>query len=163
MIIRSLVFGLIITLSAFTDTTGPLSTARSLFSKLDQGNVYVDSLIKVSSKYASSPLMLAYYGAAKTAKANYVSGPFDKYNTAKAGLGKLNASVTKSPTNIEIRFIRYSVELNIPAIMPFTNHTKLDKKFIVNHLDTEHVFYPEIKSFMLKYGKLTDSEKKKFK
>ena len=95
MIIRSLVFGLIITLSSFTDTTGPLSTARSLFSKLDQGNVYVDSLIKVSSKYASSPLMLAYYGAAKTAKANYVSGPFDKYNTAKAGLGKLNASVTK--------------------------------------------------------------------
>ena len=140
----------------------PLEIARELFSKLDKGNEFVDSLIKVTSKYKTSPIMLAYYGAAKTAKANYVSGLFDKYKTAKSGLNILNSSVLKSPKSLEVRFIRYSVELNIPAIMPFTDHTKEDKKFIIAFMDTKHPFYKQIRAFMLKYGDLSETEKKKF-
>jgi len=150
-------------LSAFSFTSSPVEKARSLFAKLDQGNAYVDSLVSVTSKYVSSPLMLAYNGAAKTAKASYLSNPFDKYNTAKKGLAVLNKSVSKSPSSLEVRFIRYSVELKIPAIMPFTNHTKADRKFIMDHLDTKHVYYAEIKSFMLKYAGLSQAEKAKFK
>lgn len=160
--IRSMLCGLLITLCSFSSAVSPISSARNLYSKLDQGDLYVDSLIKVTSRFISSPLMLAYYGAAKTAKAKYVSGPFDKYSTAKAGLAKLNSSISKSPSNIEIRFIRYSVEINIPAVMPFTDHTKQDRKYILEHLDVNHVYYPEIKRFMLKYANLTATEKQKF-
>lgn len=146
---------------AFTKAT-PLESARGLFPKLDQGKNYVDSLINISSKHTSNPVMLAYHGAAQTARASYLYNPYSQYTTAKKGLETMNKSVSKASSNLEVRFVRYSVELNIPAIMPFTDHTKEDKKFILTNLDKNHDFYPAIKTFMLKFGNLTDTEKKKF-
>jgi hypothetical protein len=146
---------------AFTSTI-PIEEARSFFPKLDQGEKYVDSLIKLASKHQSSAEMLAYLGAAQTAKASYLFNPYSKYTSAKKGLTIMNNSVSKATTNLEVRFIRYSVELNIPSVMPFTDHTVSDKKFIIDNLDKKHSFYPAIKVFMLKYGKLTESEKRKF-
>lgn len=139
----------------------PLQNARTLFTKLDKGVVYVDSLISVTAKYSSSPVMLAYNGAAHTAKAKYLGNVFSKYSQAKKGLGIMDKAVQKSPKNVEVRFVRYCTESNIPSVMPFTSHVEQDKTFIINNLKKDHAHYQAIKNFLLKYGDLSAEEKKK--
>jgi hypothetical protein len=105
--------------------------------------------------------MQSYNGAAHTAKAKYLSNVFSKYSQAKKGLDIMNKAVSRSSKNVEVRFVRYCTESNIPSVMPFTSHLSEDKSFIINNLAKSHEHYQAIKSFLLKFGELTDAEKKK--
>lgn len=157
---KVLFFTIVILFSSFK-AAAPLESARLLFTKLDKGEKYVDSLINISGRYVSSPVMQSYNGAANTAKAQYVGNVFSKYSQAKKGLGIMNKAASRSPKNVEVRFVRYCTESNIPSVMPFSSHVKEDKSFIINNLSNKHQHYSAIKAFMLKFGDLTDAEKKK--
>lgn len=58
----------------------------------------------------------AYAGAVEAIMAKHVFNPYRKYKYIKGGLNKLNKAVEDAPSILEVRFLRFAVLHNIPAI-----------------------------------------------
>ena len=78
-------------------------------------------------------LNLAYYGAFQTIMANHLKNPFDKLETFKKGKANIEAAVQKDPSNIEIRFIRYSIQRKAPGFLNYNSKLSTDKKFLLEY------------------------------
>ena len=76
---------------------------------------------------------LAYLGGLQTIWANHTMNPITKLTTFNEGKSNLEKAVEKAPDNIEIRFIRLSVQKNAPGFLGYNEDIETDKKFIANH------------------------------
>lgn len=77
---------------------------------------------------------LAYLGAFQAIWANHVFSPVSKYSTFSAGKNNIEKAIKKAPLDPEIRFIRLSVQKNIPAFLGYSNHIDEDTRFLKKHL-----------------------------
>ncbi len=88
-------------------------------------------LTSVSS--SSKPVLLAYKGAILTLKAKFAKSRSDKKEFFKEGVSLIeNAKEAESP-NIEIRYIRLSVQENSPRFLGYHKNIEEDKQFILKH------------------------------
>ena len=46
----------------------------------------------------------------------------------------INAAVNQSPANIEIRFIRFAVQKNIPPFLGYSENLEEDKNYIIQYI-----------------------------
>jgi hypothetical protein len=69
------------------------------------------------SKY--NPIILAYYGGVQALKAKHAFNPVSKLSHLISGLNRLKEAIGKSPDNLEIRFMRFSILDNVPAILGY--------------------------------------------
>jgi hypothetical protein len=106
-------------------------------------------------------LMLAYNGAATCIMAEHRSNPYTKLNLLYKGLERMNSQVAQVPSDIEIRFLRFSVEEHIPSAVPFTSHIKEDRAFLLKYLDNKHPFYNSMKAYLKNSKSLSESDKQK--
>jgi hypothetical protein len=139
-----------------------LSEARKYFEQGNDSEVAALTLKKLTED-ETDPVCKAYHGAAYALLAKHYSNPLNKLEALNKGLGIINAAVLENTTEVEIRFIRFSVEEHIPAFVPFTSHVKIDKKHILDNLSSSHTWYAKIKAYMLKSSSLTKAEKEKLK
>ena len=90
---------------------------------------------KYSADYSSySPLILAYYGGIQTLKAKHTFNPFSKLSHLISGLNRLEEAINKSPDNLEIRFMRFSILDHVPGILGYSEDRESDKNKIINLL-----------------------------
>ena len=81
-----------------------------------------------------SALQLGYLGAYQTIWANHVFNPIAKWSTFKKGKNNLENAIQMDADNIELRWLRLSIQSNIPGFLNYNDHIKEDKYFIkVNH------------------------------
>ena len=73
----------------------------------------------------------------------------------------LNQAVQDKPLDVEIRFLRFTVEENVPSFVQIERHVNTDKYFLVNNLKPSHTYYEFIKNYLKQSKSLTDSEKSK--
>ena len=81
----------------------------------------------------SNPVFLAYLGAYQTIWANHVINPFSKLSTFNKGKKNLQKAVSLDGDNVEIRFLRYSIQKNAPKFLGYSDNLTEDKKFIESH------------------------------
>ena len=79
----------------------------------------------------SKPVILAYYGSAEAIRAKHAFNPYKKIVYLKSGLKTLQSAVGKSPDNLEIRFLRFSLEHYLPSFLGYSKHLETDRKKIV--------------------------------
>lgn len=99
-----------------------------------------DALSDVSETDA---VLLAYKGAVATLKANFAKRVKDKKAYFTEGAQLIEAAVRAEPQNIEIRYIRLSVQENAPKFLKYNESIEADKAFILAHL-------PKVKTNSLK-------------
>ncbi len=139
-----------------------LAKVRQFYDHIQINEAYADSIVKLTSNYTKlGAEAWVYHGAAQCAKAQFYINPISKYNQCKKGLDIINNAANKHSNVLEVRYVRFTIETNLPSIMPFTDHQKADKAFVLANINAQHSNYLRIKSFLLKYGNLTESEKKK--
>lgn len=80
-----------------------------------------------------SVLFLGYLGALQTINANHVSNPITKLKTFKRGKQNIESAVKADPNNVEIRFIRLSVQKNTPTFLGYNVNINEDITFINNN------------------------------
>ncbi|MBN1337704.1 MAG: hypothetical protein JXA03_00180 [Bacteroidales bacterium] len=80
-----------------------------------------------------SPVLLAYRGVARAGMAECVTFPFTKLNYFNQGKSELEEAVLRAPDNVEIRFIRFAMQTNIPSLLGY-DHIEEDKKFIIKEI-----------------------------
>ncbi|WP_246361554.1 hypothetical protein [Moheibacter lacus] len=79
-----------------------------------------------------SVIALAYLGAYQTSWANHVFNPLSKLATFKKGKNNIELANSKEPENVEISYIRFSVQKNSPSFLGFNNNLKEDRDFLKN-------------------------------
>jgi tetratricopeptide (TPR) repeat protein len=108
-------------------------------------------------------LVLGYKGAAEAIRARDAS-MFNKLNYVQEATRTFEQAVNLDPQNPEIRFLRFSVESNLPAFLGLSKHVDEDKELLLNAalkhpnsgLDTEA--FRVVRNFLVERGHVTDEE-----
>lgn len=85
------------------------------------------------SKEKLNAVEKGYYGAYLAVWANHVWNPMDKLSTFKKGKTELENAIKDDPNNVELRFLRLSIQSNIPGILNYKQNIKSDLAFIKDH------------------------------
>jgi hypothetical protein len=81
----------------------------------------------------NEPLLLGYKGVALMISAKYLFNPYSKWHTFKKGMNTLEAAIHADTANIELRFLRYGIQTNIPALLFYFQNKEEDKKCLLNN------------------------------
>jgi len=87
-------------------------------------------MIEEMQRNKEHPVYLAYLGGLQSIWANHVGNPITKLKTFNKGKKNLEKAVPMDSENIEIRFIRWSVQKNAPRFLGYYQQIEEDKKFI---------------------------------
>lgn len=87
----------------------------------------ISDLLKLKNNSATH---LAYLGALKAIWANHVFNPIGKLNTFKEGKEYIERAIRQQPNNVELRFIRLSVQKNAPSFLGYSSNVEEDTEFI---------------------------------
>lgn len=116
-------------------------------------------LTSVSS--SSKPVLLAYKGAISTLKAKFAKSRSDKKEFFKEGVSLIESAVESESANIEIRYIRLSVQENSPHFLGYHRNIEEDKQFILKHyaVTASKELKGVLKNFILKSENFEAAEK----
>jgi hypothetical protein len=81
----------------------------------------------------NNAVLYGYKGAVLTLKAKHAKTAKDKKEFFQEGVAIIEAAVASKPENIELRFIRLSVQENAPKIVKYRDAMEADKNFILQH------------------------------
>lgn len=98
-------------------------------------NVCRALIAKLSKEKEIGNIELAYLGALETIWAKYVLNPFSKLKTFKNGKEKIEQAVNQEPNNIEIRYLRLSIQKNVPGFLGYNDNIKEDDLFLKTNLN----------------------------
>lgn len=110
-----------------------LDYVRANYDKAVTDKKLCSQMIEDLKEAEQTPLFLAYLGALQTIWANHVFNPLSKLATFKKGKNNIELAISKEPENVEIRYIRFSVQKNAPSFLGYNNNLKEDKDFLVKN------------------------------
>lgn len=125
---------LVIAAYSFSSYALDLEYLRKNYSKAVEDKALCKSIMEKLGKQAESDVHKAYLGGFSTIWANHVSGVVAKLHTFSVGKCVIEECVKNNPTNVEIRFIRFSVQKNCPSFLGYNKNISSDKKFLKENL-----------------------------
>ncbi len=159
MYFKSVLLALVV--MSFT-TASDLSSIRSAYLKGSTDESSAESLMSLTNGKTDA-IYKAYNGVAWGFKAKHSYNPVNKLDYVNKCIKLLNEAASAKSTDVEIRFLRFSVEENLPSIVSFTSHITDDKNYIISNLTSTHEFYSTIKGYMLKSKNVSAAERAKLK
>lgn len=113
--------------------------------------------------HAQDALVLGYKAAAQAIRARDAS-MFNKLTYVQDAARTFAQAVALAPDNAEIRFLRFSVESNLPAFLGLSQHVDEDKAFLLSSalaypqsgLDVEA--FRAMRSFLVARGHVSDAD-----
>lgn len=92
-----------------------------------------DSLYNVlSSQKTKSPLTTSYIAALEALKAKHTWNPYHKLKYLNNAEARFATAVAADPHNIEIRFMRFSVEHYVPGFLGFNKNLYTDREEMIS-------------------------------
>jgi hypothetical protein len=159
--------GLILFMLTLLAQTNPIINIRRLYQraalyKTDAQEL--DKLVReVNSK--SLPLLLCYKGANEMIKAKHSFNPIAKLDQFSRGKNFISTAFSRDSLNLEMRFIRFSLQSNLPGFLGYRGYLKTDKIYILGHLadcpdaDLKHM----VTNYLTNSASLTPEEMKQIR
>ncbi|SNR73285.1 hypothetical protein SAMN06265371_11087 [Lutibacter agarilyticus] len=148
-------------ISVFSFKTSPVvEEVRNQFPEIsseEQADNFIEQLTKDASAEAKS-----YIAAMNFMKSRFVKNPFTKLKYFKIGKKELDAVILNNPKNIEMRYIRYLMQKQIPGFLNYSDNIEEDFKLLSTQLvesNYNNTFKLKIINNMLLVSNLTDNEK----
>lgn len=94
-----------------------------------------NTMISVLKKPKLNNIEMAYLGGLQTIWAKHTISPIAKLRTFNAGKANIEQAVSNEKDNIEIRFVRLSVQKNCPQFLGYSKNITEDERYIKQHLD----------------------------
>jgi hypothetical protein len=160
-------FSLVIISSSFAQDLS-LMEVRKQYVEGAEKEKTAEKLLK-ALRNANTPVMLAYQGATQAVMAKYATLPRKKYSLAKKGLAIINSAIAKDPENIEIRYLRFTIQENVPGFLGLSGDMDKDKAVIVRNVSKrkdyqiDDAFLKEMVLFMIDSDECNDEEIQKLK
>ena len=92
-----------------------------------------DMLAQIDEK--NQNLLLGYKGAVMAEMAKHEKDAPKKLKFFKEGKRKLDESILNDLENIELRFLRLSIQLHTPSALRYNGNISSDKEFIVQNIE----------------------------
>lgn len=80
------------------------------------------------------PLLSGYKGILLMAEGKHRTNLFTKAAPFNEGKALLDGAIQAQPTSVELRFLRLSVQVNVPGILRYSANKTEDRAFIEAHL-----------------------------
>ncbi len=103
----------------------------------------------------NNPLLFGYRGGATMLMAKHAFNPFSKLSYFKKGKLMLESAIKADHTNVELRFLRYTIQTNVPGFLNYKSDKNLDRTFISQSLPKlkDQELKKIIIEFLLKHSK----------
>jgi hypothetical protein len=117
---------------------------------------------RVNKTNNSDIITNAYRGAISISMANHSKEKKEKIKLFNTGKKILEESIASDSSNIELRFIRFTIQTNCPKVLRYNKEIVNDKNFILKNFSsiTNGAIKKMIVSFFNQSNSVTDSEKK---
>ncbi|MEJ7693739.1 hypothetical protein [Daejeonella sp.] len=128
-------------------------SVRIKFHKSTSSEKTCKDLIKQLEPYneKNNPLLLGYKGGATMLMAKHAFNPFSKLSYFKKGKGMLEKAIQVDNNNVELRFLRYTIQTNVPLFLGYNGDLVKDKQFL--HQSVARVKDAELKKIITYYLK----------
>jgi hypothetical protein len=140
---------------------------KLLVSAINSGKV-TDSLYRDLGAIKNRPALInGYMATLEALKAKHTWNPYFKIKYLNNAEKTFKNAVTGDPHNIEIRFMRFSVEHNVPGFLGYTKNLVADREEIITQLDRKHYLSADaalvktIITFLLDSKRCTPTEQSK--
>ena len=137
-ILKTFLGVLLVVLSSFSfDNNHPrqLKIVRAGFYEAVNDSKKAKPLAIIISDFQSkSALIKVYEGANCAIMAKNKWSPFAAIKLLKKSTRMMDAAVKKAPANVEIHFIRFAVQKNIPEFLEYSKDVEADKNFIIENI-----------------------------
>ena len=153
-----------IVFNLFAEVSGPIDEVRNQFlevSSLEQ----VDSFIKILEKNPSVEAE-GYYATMLFMKSKFVKFPITKYKYFKKGKKQLDSLINNNKNNVEIRYLRFLLQSEIPKFLGYYKNIEDDYLLIMNGIETsklESDFKIKMLNNMLLVSELSVEKSKQIK
>ena len=116
---------------------------------------------KATKSTANDVLSNAYKGAITAAMANHSKDKKEKLGLFNSGKKILEQSIFTDTSNIETRFLRFTIQTNCPKVLGYKKQINSDKAFILKNYSsvTNMAVKRMISSFSQQCSSLSETEK----
>ncbi|WP_428331484.1 hypothetical protein [Mucilaginibacter sp.] len=98
---------------------------------------------------AAAPVLICYKGASEMIQAKYALNPIAKLDKFNKGKALLKKAISRDTLDLEMRFIRFSIQSNLPAFLGYHDELETDKRFLLDK--TKDNKDPELKEIIYNY------------
>lgn len=104
------------------------------------------------------PVLKGYIGGLYIARSKHAP-LLDKREALKTGTTMLEQAISEKPDNIELIFLRLSIQLNLPGFLGYNDNIDTDRKFVIkNYVSAPPVLKSRIVNFVKTSGHFTEDE-----
>ncbi|WP_154657191.1 hypothetical protein [Hugenholtzia roseola] len=141
---------------------------KAYFSATDSERKTESLLKEVQKKSATDPVYRAYEGACEAILAKYMWSPYSKFAQVNKAKDLFKKAIEAAPDNAEIRFLRFSVQHNLPDFLRNESDFQADKKFLLQTFEQNQIellspyLIQQIATFLTQSGRYKPEERKIF-
>ncbi|MBW8361783.1 MAG: hypothetical protein K0M56_06290 [Kaistella sp.] len=155
---------LLLTSFLFFFSNTDLDSVRKNYPSANLSKANADAFKNTVAKASSSDAVFKGYKAAS----EIISAKFMKGNERKAaltgGIKSLESTIAANPAQVELRFIRFSIQENLPKIVKYNSKITEDKNFILKNYSRQNSGLKNyIKTYLKSSKLLTPAEKASLK
>lgn len=118
---------------------GDITQLREMFFKASQNeqeanrmSMHLDTL-QIQEKY----VLMGYQAASKFLLSKYAINPYHKWTLFKQGRNLMEKAVVSLPQDIEIRYLRFTIQTHLPRMLGYDEGIEPDKKMLFHYLKGE--------------------------
>jgi hypothetical protein len=114
-----------------------IEDVRVLFHKAESSQKVCVELIEFLEPYndKNNALFLGYRGGANMLMAKHLINPFSKLSYFKKGRLMLEKAIQFDQKNVELRFLRYTIQTNVPSFLNYNDNKEIDRVFLLQSLN----------------------------
>ncbi len=133
---------------------------RKLFRQASQDEAVAEQLIKTLSSQQDQPVLQAYFAATTALLGKYALNPYTKLSHCKQSSEVFQKAIAADPGNVEIRYLRLAIQLNLPRFLGMSNDLEEDRRVILQGLPflRDISLRNEIAQFLLAQHQCTRAE-----
>ncbi|MFN5183636.1 MAG: hypothetical protein ACK5D5_11510 [Bacteroidota bacterium] len=109
-----------------------MKTVRTLFFEATKSKAKTESMIKYlqNKNTFNDPVLKGYLGMSHILLAKHGFNFFTRLNNFNKGKEILEDAISRDKNNIELRFLRLTVQMNVPGVLNYSSNIDSDKKII---------------------------------
>ena len=109
-----------------------MEQVREYYDQAPRSREATENLISLVEDHVdTSAVLLAYQASATMMMANHVGSPFKKISYFREGKRMLERAVERNPSNVEVRFLRFAAQSEIPGFLGYKDDLEEDKQLIL--------------------------------
>lgn len=116
-----------------------LENARKLFFRIEESRNYALELQHIAAQGVRNgdAVLRGYHAVATANLALHTVMPVSKYNYFLKGRDMIEEAIGQMPDNVELRFLRLTIQIGTPAFLNYNQHIVTDREMILAHLEKQ--------------------------